>query len=364
MKVPFYDLKNLNKSYQESAIDNLNKILESGVVLRGEILGEFEEKFAQYCGVREVVGVASGLDAISLVLRSLGIGKGDEVIVPSFTFIATWMAVTHCGAKPVPVDVTQSGLLDPLKIEHKITANTKAIIPVHLYGQLCDLDEICKIAQSYNLFVVDDAAQAHGAGQNGWIGSRTIATAYSFYPSKNLGALGDGGAVSSNDVELISKIRKLANYGSDIKYIHDEVGFNSRLEEFHAGFLSSKLNNLSADNELRRKIAIRYLTEIRNPLIEFVTSETTESVFHLFVVRTKHRAQLKDHLAHHGVETLIHYPVPPYRSKAYSMDYLINSDFPIAERLSNEVLSLPLWPEMPIAEQKYVIECVNNFIGK
>lgn len=362
MKIPFYDLKNINKKYQESAIENLNNILESGVVLRGEILNEFEQKFAQFCGVREVVGVASGLDAISLVLRSLGIGEGDEVIVPSFTFIATWMAVTHCGATPVPVDVTDSGLLDPSKIEQKITDNTKAIIPVHLYGQLCDLDEICKIAKAYDLFVVDDAAQAHGAGQTGSIGRRTIASAYSFYPSKNLGALGDGGAVSSNDIELISKIRKLANYGSDVKYIHDEVGFNSRLEEFHAGVLSSKLDNLSDDNELRRKIAIRYLTKIKNPLIECITSETTESVFHLFVIRTKNRDQLKNYLADRGVETLIHYPVPPFKSKAYAKDYLMNSDFPIAERLSNEVLSLPLWPEMQIEEQDYVIECVNNFI--
>ena len=361
MKIPFYDLRNLNIRYQELAIENLNNILESGVLLRGQILREFEDNFAQFCGVKGVVGLASGLDAIGLVLRSLGIGKGDEVIVPSFTFIATWMAVTHCGAKPIPVDVTQHGLLDPSKIEEKITSNTKAIIPVHLYGQICDLDEICAIAKANNLFVVDDAAQAHGAGQTGWIGSKTTASAFSFYPSKNLGALGDGGAVSSNDVELIAKIRKIANYGSELKYIHDEVGFNSRLEEFHAGFLLLKLRNLSADNNLRRKLAKRYLTEIKNPSIEFVTTETDESVFHLFVIRTKHREKLMKYLADFGVETLIHYPVPPYRSGAYSEDYLIKADFPITESLSREVLSLPLWPEMKIEEQNYVIECINNF---
>lgn len=361
MKIPFYDLMKLNKKYQDSATVNLNRVLESGVVLRGQILKEFEGEFAQFCGVKDAVGVASGLDAISLVLRSLGIGKGDEVIVPSFTFIATWMAVTNCGAKPIPVDVTQKGLLDPSKIEEKITSKTKAIIPVHLYGQLCDLDEICRIAKVHNLFVIDDAAQAHGAGPIGSIGSKTIASAYSFYPTKNLGALGDGGAVTSNDLELLSRIRKLANYGSEVKYIHDEVGFNSRLEEFHAGFLLLKLKDLSADNQLRRNLAKRYLAEIKNPLIEFVTTERYKSVFHLFVIKTNQREHLQEFLASQGVETLIHYPVPPYRSRAYADDYLLNANFPVADNLSNEVLSLPLWPGMQSDQQNHVIECINSF---
>ena len=307
------------------------------------------------------VGVASGLDALSLVLRSLGVGPGDEVIVPSFTFIATWMAVTHCGAKPIPVDVTHNGLIDPSKIEEKITPKTKAIIPVHLYGQLCNQDEISRIAKLNQLYVIDDAAQAHGAGPNGSIGSSSTASAYSFYPSKNLGALGDGGAVTSNDLELLANIRKLANYGSNVKYIHDVVGFNSRLEEFHAGFLLEKLKNLENDNQLRRNAAIKYLNEIKNPLIDFVTRETSESVFHLFVVRTHERDRLRETLSLNGIETLIHYPVPPYKSGAYSAEYQSISNFPMAEKLSNEVLSLPIWPGIRIEQQEFVIASVNNF---
>ena len=359
--IPFYDLKSINSKYKEFAHQNLDRVLESGTILRGDVLKNFESEFAKTCGTKGSIGVASGLDAISLILRSLQIGVGDEVIVPSFTFIATWMAVTHCGATPIPVEVTHKGLLDPSKIEEKISSKTKAVIPVHLYGQICDLDEILRIAKIHNLFVIDDAAQAHGAGLLDSIGNRSTASAYSFYPSKNLGALGDGGAVATNDLELLAKIRKLSNYGSDFKYIHDEVGFNSRLEEFHAGFLAEKLKNLEEDNELRRKAANKYLATIKNPLVEFVTTETSKSVFHLFVIRTMERKRLQDYLASKGIETLIHYPVPPYRSGAYSAEYQSVSRFPMADMLSIEVLSLPLWPGITQEQQEFIADCINSF---
>jgi dTDP-4-amino-4,6-dideoxygalactose transaminase len=361
MRIPFYDLKNINYNYKEFAHLYLDTILDSGIVLRGAVLENFEREFAHACGTKGAVGVASGLDAISLTLRALEVGFGDEVIVPSFTFIATWMAVTHCGATPIPVEVTHEGLLDPSKIEEKIGPKTKAIIPVHLYGQLCNLDEISRIAKVNNLFVIDDAAQAHGAGPLGSLGNKSTASAYSFYPSKNLGALGDGGAVTSNDLELLDKIRKLANYGSNVKYIHDEVGYNSRLEEFHAGILTAKLVDLPENNQQRRAAAVRYLEGIKNPLIDFVTTETTQSVFHLFVIRTSERERLQETLAGNGIETLIHYPVPPYKSGAYSAQYESVSKFPMAENLSREVLSLPLWPGIQLDQQNEIISIINNF---
>ena len=361
MQIPFYDLKAINKKYAEIAHQNLDAILDSGLVLRGEFLADFEDKFAKSCGVKGAVGVASGLDALTLILRAVGIGKGDEVLVPSFTFIATWLAVTHCGATPVPVDVTSRGLLNTEMISNKINARTKAIIPVHLFGQLCDLNEIYRIAESRGLIVIDDAAQAHGAGFKGFIGSKSIASAYSFYPSKNLGALGDGGAITSNDMNLLEKVRKLANYGSSIKYVHDEIGFNSRLEEFHAAFLASKLGDLETDNLLRRSAATYYLNNITNPLINVLTTETLESVFHLFVIRTSERNRLQEYLNKCGIETLVHYPIPPYQSAAYFEDYGSETDCPMSDLLSNEVLSIPLWPGISKPQQNYVTDCLNSF---
>jgi dTDP-4-amino-4,6-dideoxygalactose transaminase len=360
--------------------------MDSGWYLLGKELEAFESEFARYCGVKHCIGVGNGLDAIHLILRGYDIGPGDEVIVPSHTFIATWLGITFAGATPVPVEVNPLTYnLDPDRIEAAITPRTKAILPVHLYGQTADIDPIMEIACRHNLKVVEDAAQAQGAKYKGRrAGSLGDAAAFSFYPGKNLGAFSDAGAVTTNDPRLAEHMARLRNYGSKIKYQHEEVGLNSRLDELQAAFLRIKLCHLDGWNQRRQNIAALYLaglkSEIENRksemLLPFVP-DYAEPVWHLFVIRHPQRDVLQQKLTEAGIGSLIHYPVPPHRSGAYS-----NSEsgkrkgeigsfcssrpvvscqwsLPIAEQLASTVLSLPIGPHITEAQALKVIEAVR-----
>lgn len=349
---------NLNSAY--------NRVLESGRLVLGRELAAFEEEFASYCESSSCIGVASGLDALFLTLRAYGIGNGDEVIVPANTFIATWLAVSYAGARPVPIEPDpRTYNIDPSLIEEAIGPRTKAIIPVHLYGQPADMDPICEIARRHDLRVIEDAAQAHGARYKGRpVGSLGDAAAFSFYPGKNLGALGDGGAVVTRDHALADRIRSLRNYGSSSKYINDEKGFNSRLDELQAAFLREKLAALDRWNERRRDVAARYLDRLgANGLTPPHVPNWAEPVWHLFVVRHKRRDQLKEVLAGQGIETMVHYPTPPHLQKAYGELGLSEGAFPITERLHDEVLSLPMWPQLGRADVDRVIAACLGFAG-
>jgi dTDP-4-amino-4,6-dideoxygalactose transaminase len=359
MTIPFLDLK---ASYLElkTEIDAaIARVLDSGWYILGTEVESFENEFAAYCNTEYTIGVADGLDALHLALRAMGIGLGDEVIVPSNTFIATWLAVSECGAIPVPVEPDSSSYnIDVNKIEAAITSKTKAIIPVHLYGQPADLDPILAIAKKYDLWVLEDAAQAHGARYKGKrIGGHGDAVAWSFYPGKNLGALGDGGAVTTRHEHLADKIRELRNYGSKVKYEHNVKGYNSRLDPIQAAVLRVKLSYLDEWNARRCEIANSYRREIKNAnLVLPSVADFAEPVWHLFVIRSLNRAALQKCLEDSGIATLIHYPMPPHRQKAYSFD----SDLPIAERLSGEILSIPIGPQLNQDDISRVIEVLNS----
>ena len=330
----------------------------------GEELKNFEEKFAQYCDVKYCVGVGNGLDALMLILKALGIGIGDEVLVPANTFIATALAVTYVRATPVFVDPDINSFnIDPLKIEEKITDKTKAIIPVHLYGQPCNMDEIMVIAKRHRLFIVEDCAQAHGAVyKNQKVGTFGVAAGYSFYPGKNLGAMGDAGAVVTNDMMLYKKIKALRNYGSDCKYHHIYLGNNSRLDEIQAAFLSAKLEYLDSMNRERKRIAQLYLDGIHNKKIELpVILENRNHVWHIFGIRCKKRDELECYLNRKGIETNKHYPIPVYMQECYKELKLRKEDYPVAERISKEQLSLPLFYGMTNEQIRYVIKYINTF---
>ncbi|GAB3433999.1 DegT/DnrJ/EryC1/StrS family aminotransferase [Actinophytocola sediminis] len=367
MKVPFLDLRGPYQELRAELDAASQRVFESGWYLLGPECEAFEAEFAAYCGGRHCVSVGSGLDAIELIVRALGIGPGDEVIVPSNTYIATWLGVTAAGATPVPVEPDPSTFnLDPARIEAAITHRTRAILAVHLYGRPADLDAIEVVANQFDLAVIEDAAQAHGARYRGQrIGARRAA-AFSFYPGKNLGAFGDGGAVVTNDQEIADQVRLLRNYGSRVKYHNEVKGTNSRLDELQAAMLRVKLSHLDTWNARRAAVAKRYQTELAglDGLVLPAVAPDHEPAWHLFVVRDQRRAELQERLTSAGIGTLIHYPVPPHRSPAYADAALTEGSLPIAEQLAGEVLSLPIGPHLPDDQVSEVIAAVRAVVAE
>jgi dTDP-4-amino-4,6-dideoxygalactose transaminase len=365
MNVPFLDLRSAHAELRPQLDAAFARVTASGVFILGEEVEAFERAFAAYCGARHCIGVGNGLDALHLALRAVGVGEGDEVIVPSHTFIATWLAVTYSGATPVPVEPGQRTYnLDPATIEAAITPRTRAIIPVHLYGQPAAMDEIDAIARQHGLTVIEDAAQAHGATYRGRkAGSIGRAAAFSFYPAKNLGALGDAGAVLTDDDRLAAELRLLRNYGSPAKYRHDVAGVNTRLDPLQAAFLRAKLGTLDAWNERRRRIAGRYCHGLRNAkdVVLPEVADGAESVWHIFAIRHPRRDALREHLQSRGVGTLIHYPIPPHLTGAYASLGFTAGAFPVAEEIASTVLSLPMGPHLSDAAADYVIDAVCDF---
>lgn len=364
MNVPFLDLGRLHQPIRPQLDAAYRRVMDSGWFIMGPELAAFESEFAAYSEVKHCIGVGNGLEALHLLLRAYGIGPGDEVIVPSNTFIATWLAVTQCGATPVPVEPDiKTHNIDPDLISTAITTRTRAIMPVHLYGQPADMDPINELATKQGLIVIEDAAQAQGARYKGHrVGSLGHAAGTSFYPGKNLGALGDGGAVLTNDDAIADKVRRLRNYGSTFKYHHDLAGYNSRLDELQAAFLREKLKVLNEWNNKRREVAAAYsmLLVGGDSVLPFVP-EFAEPVWHLYVIRSQHRNALKAHLEEQGVSTVIHYPIPPHRQACYA-DYA-NHILPIADMLAGEVLSLPMSPDLQEDEVERVRKAVRAFNG-
>jgi len=364
MNVPFLDLGRAYLELKSEIDDGVMRVLSSGEYILGREVDLFEKEYAGFCGSRHCVGVGNGLDAIYLALCALGVGKGDEVIVPSNTYIATWLAVTRTGATPVPVEPLESTYnIDPEKIKPRLTERTKVILPVHLYGQPADLDPIMEIARLHRLRVLEDAAQAHGAQYKGRrIGSHGDIVAWSFYPGKNLGAMGDGGAVTTNDPELADRVRVLRNYGSRIKYINEVQGINSRLDPLQAAILRIRLACLVKWNLRRWQIADRYGKALLDNGMEIPkTSNGFDSSWHLYVIRHPERDRLKKVLHQAGIDTLIHYPVPPHLQPAYKEMELPPGSFPIAEQMSSDVLSLPIGPHVTEDQIMYVIETLLRF---
>ena len=365
MNVPFLDLKAPYLELKEQIDEALARVVSSGWFILGDEVEAFESEFATYCCAGYAVGVANGLDALHLTLLAMGVGPGDEVIVPSNTYIASWLAITHCGARPVPVEPVEATYnIDPDKIEAAITPRTKVILPVHLYGQPADMDAINLIARRHGLRVLEDAAQAHGAKyKNQPIGSHADAAAWSFYPGKNLGAMGDAGAVTTNDVRLAERIRLLRNYGSSVKYVNDVCGFNSRLDPIQAAILRIKLRVLDAWNERRAAVSLRYMQALSCKSITLPSvSNGTIPAWHLFVIRHPRRDQLLQTLTSTGVGTLIHYPIPPHLQAAYQSSGWTKGAFPIAEQMANEVLSLPMSPHITMSQVDHVCQAVIELI--
>jgi dTDP-4-amino-4,6-dideoxygalactose transaminase len=363
--VPFLELGETYQELKNELTSVFQKVMDSGWYILGEEVSKFEEEFAAYCGVTHCIGVGNGLDALHLILKAYDIGEGDEVIVPSNTFIATWLAVSYVGAKIIPVEPDERTFnIDPHEIEKAITPQTKAIIPVHLYGQPTKMDEINAIAKKYDLHVIEDAAQAHGALYKGKkTGSLGHAAGFSFYPGKNLGAFGDAGAITTNDDILAEKIRMLRNYGSKVKYTHQLKGYNSRLDELQAAFLRVKLRYLDKWNERRVLIANAYLNSISNKNILLPKlDENINHAWHLFVVRTSDRNSLQSYLKSHHIDTLIHYPIPPHLQQAYAERNWKKGSFPISEDIHNEVLSLPIGPHMNEPSVQKIINVVNGYL--
>ena len=361
--IPFLDLKAPHKELRAELREAFERVLDSGCYIQGPELKSFEQEFANYSEVEHCIGVGNGLDALHLILRAYNIGMGDEVIVPSNTYIATWLAASYVGATPVPVEPdVRTYNINPDLIEASITSRTKAIIAVHLYGQPADMDAINIVAKKYNIKVIEDAAQAHGARYKGRrVGSLGDAAGFSFYPGKNLGAIGDGGAVTTNDLELARKIRMLGNYGSSVKYHNEVKGYNSRLDELQAAFLKEKLKKLDEWNDRRKVIADEYHNKLagRNLVLPFVP-EWADPVWHLFVVRDLKRDQLQRILAELGIITMIHYPIPPHLQPAYAELNYSQGDFNLAEAMHKEVLSLPIGPHMTSAQINQVIVSCRN----
>jgi len=365
MNVPFVSFKPLEKELNTELRAAFDRVLEKSWYIDGAEDKAFEEAFAAYCNTKYCVGCGNGLDALMLALRALGVGEGDEVIVPSNTYIATALAVTYVGATPVFVEPDiRTYNIDPSLIEEKITFKTKAIMPVHLYGQPCDMDPIMEIAKKHNLFVIEDCAQAHGATYKGQIiGSFGDAAGFSFYPGKNLGALGDAGAAVSNNKELADKIRAMGNYGSDYKYHHVYKGVNSRLDELQAAFLAAKLPLMDKVNADRRATAKKYLEGIKNDTVILpYVPEWAEPVWHLFAVRCDRRDELAAYLQEKGIGTNKHYPIPMHLQDCYADLNIPRGSLPIAEEISATELSLPMYYGMTDEEIKYVIEAVNTFV--
>ena len=365
MKVPFLELKPTYEELRSELDAAYHRVMDSGWYLLGKEAEAFEQEFAAYCEAKHCIAVGNGLDALHLILRAFDIGEGHEVIVPAHTFIATWLAVSYAGAIPVPVEVDpRTCNLDPERIEAAITPRTRAIIPVHLYGQPADMDAINAVGRKHGLKVIEDNAQAQGARYQGRrTGSLGDIAATSFYPGKNLGAFSDAGAVTTNDAGLADHVRTLRNYGSKKKYFHDLKGFNSRMDELQAAFLRTKLARLDEWNERRRAMAARYLAELSGVpgIILPSVPAWAEPVWHLFVVQTPQRDRFRAHLAERGVDTLIHYPVPCHLAGAYQDLALGPGAFPVSERLSNQVVSLPIGPHLSDAQAGYVTETVMSF---
>ena len=360
---------NLHAAYLElkTEIDEaIKRVIDSGWYIGGPEVEQFEVDYAQYCGAANAIGVANGLDALHLALLAMDVGPSDEVIVPSNTYIATWLAVSQCGATPVPVEPVESTYnLDPARIEAAITPRTKVILPVHLYGHPVDLDPILVIARKHGLRVLEDGAQAHGARYKGrHLGGHGDAVAWSFYPGKNLGALGDGGAVTTNDSQLADRILVLRNYGSRVKYVNEVKGFNSRLDPLQAAVLGVKLRYLDEWNERRKAIAAQYLQGLAGTgLLLPQVPNWADPVWHLFVARHPQRDVLAQRLTEAGVGTLIHYPIPPHKQQAYADAGYEAGAFPLAERLAEEVLSLPIGPHLTMDMAGQVVEAVRKAIA-
>lgn len=362
MSIPFLDLKAINLAHQAELKAAFERVLDSGWYILGQEVKAFEQEFATYCCTEHAVGVSNGLDALHLILRAWDIGDGDEVIVPSNTYIATWLAATYAGATPVPVEPDEATCnIDPTRIEAAITPRTRAIIAVHLYGQPADMDAIMAIADKHGLKVIEDAAQAHGALYKGRkVGSLGHAAGFSFYPGKNLGALGDAGAVTTQDAGLAHKVRVLANYGSQQKYHNEFQGFNCRLDELQAALLRTKLPHLDAETRRRREIAAQYQQGLQNCGLTLPTVLTnTDPVWHLYVVRSPKRDELQQQLAAQSVGTMIHYPIPPHLQPAYAELAYHQGDFPVAERIHQQVLSLPMGPTLDNAQVASVITAIR-----
>lgn len=364
MEIKFVDLTPIHKIIRKQIGNTFLRIFDNGWFIKGSEVNNFEKEFAAYCGTKYAVSCANGLDALFLILKAYEIGTGDEVIIPSHTFIATALAVSNTGAKPIFVDCNLSDYtINTNLIEEKISKNTKAIIVVHLYGQCADMAKIQKIAQKYKLKVIEDSAQAHGAlYKKKKAGNLGDASGFSFYPGKNLGALGDGGAITTNDLQLAQKISAIANYGSKEKYTHLYKGVNSRLDEIQAAFLRIKLRNLDTWNKRRQEIANLYLKGITNKKItKPIIRKNNTHVWHLFVVRTKNRSDFQKYLLENKINTLIHYPIAIHNQKAYSDCGYTDKDLPVASQIANEVISLPLYYGLTNKEIKYIINTINKY---
>jgi dTDP-4-amino-4,6-dideoxygalactose transaminase len=365
VKVPFLDLQAAYLELQAELDAACRRVISSGWYILGQEVEAFETEFAAYCGVRHCIGVSNGLDALELILRGYGIGAGDEVIVPANTFIATWLAVSRAGAIPIPIEPNESThTIQADQVEKAISSRTRAVMPVHLYGQPADMQPICDLAHRHGLKVIEDAAQAHGARYRGQrAGGLGDAAGFSFYPGKNLGALGDGGAVVTNDDELAAQIRLLRNYGSQVKYYNEVKGCNARLDALQAAFLRVKLTRLDEWNRRRQTAADRYLqafAQIPHLVLPEVPTQA-EPVWHLFVVRHFQRDELKRHLTQAGIETIIHYPIPPHLSRAYADSGAKLGAYPLTEQLASTVLSLPMGPHLQPDVQDRVIGAVHRF---
>lgn len=358
--IKFLDIHKINLPYQDAFHQKMQRVLDKGWFILGDEVKEFEKSFASFCQMKHCIGVANGLDAMVLAFKAYiengNLKKGDEIIVPANTYIASILAILQSDLKPVLVEPDVDNYnLDASKIEEKITPNTKGILVVHLYGQLADMEQIMIVAYKHNLLIVEDCAQAHGLT---FQGSHT--RCFSFYPGKNLGSLGDAGAVLTNDEQLASTVKTLRNYGSKEKYVNELIGYNSRLDELQAGFLNVKLPNLLAENNRRREIAKRYLNEISNLKIALPKVKNIDNhVFHLFVIRTTNRNDLQLYLTEKGIETLIHYPIPPHKQQA--MKAYNSLSFPITEKMHDEVLSLPISPVLTDNEVDEIINAINKY---
>lgn len=361
--IPFLDLKAINEQHRKEIDAAVKRVLDSGWYVLGKEVEAFEAEFAAFCGVKHCVGVGNGLDALTLSLRAMNIGPGDEVIFPANTFIATALAISACGATPVPAEAyADTFTLNPADVKKRITAKTKALMPVHLYGRLADMESIGALADEHNLLVLEDAAQAHGSadahGQKA--GSFGQAAGFSFYPGKNLGALGDGGAITTNNDALADRLRMLRNYGARKRYEHIEAGVNSRLDEIQAAILRVKLKHLIEENQKRASVAAFYLSTINNPHVLLPRQGGGVHAWHLFVVRVADRSSFMAHLEKEGVSALIHYPAAVHRQQAYQNE-LGHFSLPVSEQLCAEAVSLPISPLMARSEQERVTRAVNCY---
>jgi dTDP-4-amino-4,6-dideoxygalactose transaminase len=365
MKIPFLNFGATHQPMKMEMMNAFEKVYDSNWFVLGEQVKSFESNYAAFNQVQHCVAVSNGLDALHIALKTLNIGPGDEVIVPSNTFIATVLAVSYVGATPIFVEPNMHTYnIDPSKIEAAITSKTKAIMPVHLYGQACEMTEIMRIADKYNLKVIEDNAQAQGATyQDKVTGSFGHINGTSFYPGKNLGALGDAGGITTNDLQLAENAKVLSNYGTRVKYVNDEIGFNMRMDECQAAFLNVKLNYLSTWIKQRQEIANwynHYLSNIEGLILPFVAENATHT-YHLYVVRTEMRDKLMNYLSEHEIGTLIHYPIPPHLQKAYANLGFSKGDFPIAEEIADTCLSLPIWPGIKEEEVEFIAQKIKQF---